>query len=208
MALNLGANFSQRWLATPAAVRQTLLDDLGRACDVLLPLTDTKAWIAHDQVAQQTAQMVIEQAYADLKAELIEAARLRKQLALNAKLDAKRAAQAAYAAAMFADEDAQIEQQNQELGKLQQYIQDDLQLYLARYRKNPKSNLVFGGRVRVVDQENLSALENLRLRLELEAESMILAKLTDFKAQLEHAAQEEIEYILKRHTSDSLNIAD
>ncbi|HFF5136832.1 TPA: hypothetical protein ACGDMP_002861, partial [Acinetobacter baumannii] len=42
-----------------------------------------------------------------------------------------------------------------------------------------------------------SELESVRVRLELEAESLIEQAVTVFRAKLHAAAQEEIEYILK-----------
>ena len=91
MTLNVGSDFKQRWLTAPQAVRQTFMDDLHRICEVLQPETQLHNWIAEDQRAQQQSQEKIEQAYADLKARLIEEARQRRQLALELKLEQQRA---------------------------------------------------------------------------------------------------------------------
>ena len=74
MALNVGQDFKKRWLNTPETVRQTYQEDLARICDLLLPQTQTQTWLHNEQTAQQRSQQRIEQAYADLKAELIEQA--------------------------------------------------------------------------------------------------------------------------------------
>lgn len=97
MALNVGPDFKQRWLNVPDAVRQAFIDDLSRVCDVLKPETGLHSWIEQDQRAQAVSTQRIEQAYADLKAQLIEEARIRKQQALEKSLADKRAAQEAYA---------------------------------------------------------------------------------------------------------------
>ena len=86
MALNVGPDFKQRWLKVPEAIRQTFIDDLGRVCDVLNPSTDIQQWLVNDQQQQQVSFDKIESAYADLKAQLIEDARIRKQLALEKAL--------------------------------------------------------------------------------------------------------------------------
>ena len=69
MALNVGQDFKKRWLDAPEAVRVTLLDELTRISDLLKPETDIHQWLDHDQRAMQIAQLNIEKAYADLKAE-------------------------------------------------------------------------------------------------------------------------------------------
>ena len=90
MALNVGQDFKKRWLNTPEAVRQTYQEDLARICDLLLPQTPIQTWVHHDEQAQRHSAQRIEKAYADLKAELIEQARIRKQLALEKALEEKR----------------------------------------------------------------------------------------------------------------------
>ena len=97
MTLNVGSDFKQRWLTAPQAVRQTFMDDLHRICEVLQPETQLHHWIAEDQRAQQQSHEKIEQAYAELKARLIEEARQRRQLALEKKLEQQRAEQAVQA---------------------------------------------------------------------------------------------------------------
>ena len=96
MALNVGQDFKKRWLNAPETVRQTYQDDLARICDLLLPQTVIETWTTQDQKSQQISLDKIDQAYADLKAELIEQARIRKQKALEQSLAEKREQQAQY----------------------------------------------------------------------------------------------------------------
>lgn len=49
----------------------------------------------------------------------------------------------------------------------------------------------------IKDEQIQSELESVRVRLELEAESMIEQAVTVFRAKLHAIAQDEIEYILK-----------
>jgi len=85
VALNVGQDFKKRWLNAPEAVRQTYQDDLARICDLLLPQTPIQTWTQHEENAQQRSQQRIDQAYADLKAELIEQARYIERLLLGDK---------------------------------------------------------------------------------------------------------------------------
>ncbi len=71
---------------------------MARICDLLEPQTPIQLWVLNDEKAQLESQKNIEQAYTDLKAELIEQARIRRQLALEKSLADKRAVEAAYAA--------------------------------------------------------------------------------------------------------------
>lgn len=200
MALNVGQDFKKRWLNTPETVRQTYQEDLARICDLLLPQTQIQTWIQLEEKAQLRSQQRIDQAYAHLKAELIEQARVRKQLALEKALAEKRAAQAAYAAQLQADELNQFEQQTENLVALRQHIDQEIAQHTERYQANPEQpsiDYAQGQRVRIDDQQILSELESVRVRLELEAESMIEQAVTVFRAKLHAIAQDEIEYILK-----------
>ena len=200
MALNVGQDFKKRWLNTPETVRQTYQEDLARICDLLLPQTQIQTWIQLEEKAQLRSQQRIDQAYAHLKAELIEQARVRKQLALEKALAEKRAAQAAYAAQLQADELNQFEQQTENLVALRQHIDQEIAQQTERYQANPEQpsiDYAQAQRVRIDDQQILSELESVRVRLELEAESMIEQAVTVFRAKLHAIAQDEIEYILK-----------
>jgi hypothetical protein len=200
VALNVGQDFKKRWLNTPEAVRQTYQEDLARICDLLLPQTQIQTWIQLEEKAQLRSQQRIDQAYANLKAELIEQARIRKQLALEKALEEKRATEAAYAAQLQADELNQFEQQTEDLVALRHHIDQEIAQQTERYQANPEQpsiDYAQGQRVQIDDQQILSELESVRVRLELEAESLIEQAVTVFRAKLHALAQDEIDYILK-----------
>ena len=199
MALNVGQDFKQRWLDVPEAVRQVFIDDLHRVCNVLKPETNIQKWLEKDKEAQQHSFEKIERAYVERKAQLIEEARIRKQLALEKSLANKRAEQAAYAQALQSDEARQFAEQTQTLAFIRQTLDHETHIYTARYHKNPEgSALNFSkGMLSIPDTAMLSELESVRLRLELEAETLIEQAVTVFRAKLHQASQEEIDYILK-----------
>ena len=199
MALNVGQDFKKRWLNTPETVRQTYQEDLARICDLLLPQTQIQTWVHHEEKAQLRSQQRIDQAYANLKAELIEQARVRKQLALEKALEEKRTAEAAYAAQLQADELNQFEQQTENLVALRHHIDQEIAQQTERYQANPEQpsiDYAQGQRVQIDDQQIRSELESVRVRLELEAESLIEQAVTVFRAKLHALAQDEIDYIL------------
>ena len=198
MALNVGSDFKQRWLNVPDAVRQTFIDDLGRICGVLQPDSDIQHWLETDQEQQQLSLQRIEAAYAQRKAQLIEEARIRRQQALERSLQEKRAAQQAYAEQLQQDERRRFAEQAQTLALIRQTVERDTLTYTSRYHKNPEgSPFNFAKGLTVPDHEMLSELESVRIRLELEAESQIEQAVAAFRAKLQAAAQEEIDYILK-----------
>lgn len=200
MALNVGQDFKKRWLNTPETVRQTYQEDLARICDLLSPQTQIQTWVHHEEKAQLRSQQRIDQAYANLKAELIEQARVRKQLALEKALEEKRTAEAAYAAQLQADELNQFEQQTENLVALRHHIDQEIAQQTERYQANPEQpsiDYAQGQRVQIDDQQIRSELESVRVRLELEAESLIEQAVTVFRAKLHALAQDEIDYILK-----------
>lgn len=198
MALNVGPDFKQRWLNVPEAVRQTFIDDLGRICDVLKPESSTQQWLEQDQKQQALSFQRIETAYAERKAQLIEEARIRKQQALERALEKKRAEQHAYAEQLKQDELRQYAEQTQTLALIRQTIDRDTLTYTSRYHKNPESSpFNFAKGLSVPDNQMLSELESVRVRLELEAETQIEQAVSAFRAKLQAAAQEEIDYILK-----------
>lgn len=198
MALNVGPDFKQRWLKVPEAIRQTFIDDLGRVCDVLNPSTDIQQWLINDQQQQQVSFDKIESAYADLKAQLIEDARIRKQLALEKALEEKREAEQAYAEQLRRDEELRFAAQTQALTMMQHNLDREVQHYAARYHKNPETGLAgLSQSLSVSKGQMLSELESVRVRLELEAETQIEMAVSDFRAKLKAAAQEEIDYILE-----------
>ena len=199
MALNVGQDFKQRWLNVPDAVRQTFIDDLYRVCNVLKPETNTQKWLEKDELAQKQSFEKMETAYAERKAQRIEDARLRRQHALEQSLANKRAAQKAFAESLQHDEVRQFIEQTQTLNFIRQNLERETQTYTARYHKNPEgSALNFAkGILSIQDNQILSELESVRLRLELEAETLIEQAVTVFRAKLHQASQEEIQYILE-----------
>ena len=190
MALNVGPDFKQRWLDVPEAVRQAFIDDLSRICDVLSPEANLEQWMKQDQYAQQQSLAQIEQAYAARKAELIEAARVRKQQALERALEQKRAEELAYAEQLKQDEERRFQEQIQALNQLNSNLAKETQEHMQRYSQNSALN------VYIADDSIRSELENVRLRLELEAETQIESALRSLRKQLQQAAKEEIEYLL------------
>lgn len=194
VALNVGQDFKQRWLEAPEAVRQAYLDDLHRIFDILKPEVQLQAWIERDKQEQQKSLQKIDIAYAELKARLIEEARIRHQQALEKKLEDKRAKEAAFAKQLQLDEEKKFAEQARELQIIRQDLVQETQSYTNRYEKNPK-NIAY--HLSVKDNEMLSELDSVRIRLELEAESLIEQAVTVFRAKLHTATQEEIEYILK-----------
>lgn len=198
MALNVGPDFKQRWLNVPDAVRQTFIDDLGRICEALQPDSDIQRWLEADQKQQQLSFQRIEAAYAARKAQLIEEARIRRQQALERSLQEKRAAQQAYAEQLQQDEQRRFAEQAQTLALIRQTVERDTLTYTSRYHKNPEgSPFNFAKGLTVPDHQMLSELESVRIRLELEAESQIEQAVAAFRAKLQAAAQEEIDYILE-----------
>ncbi|MGE8550594.1 MAG: hypothetical protein ACN6NN_06780, partial [Acinetobacter calcoaceticus] len=139
VALNVGQDFKKRWLNAPEAVRHTYQQDLARICDLLEPQTPIQLWVLNDEKAQLESQQKIEQAYADLKAELIEQARIRRQLALEKALADKRASEAAYAAELQADEIRKFNEQTETLHILRSHLEQEVAEQTARYQKNPET---------------------------------------------------------------------
>lgn len=199
MALNLGQDFKKRWLDTPETVRQTYLDDLNRICDLLTPESNIQTWIDNDKRAMQVAQLKVEQTYADLKAQLIEEARIRKQLALEQSLAEKRALQQKYNQQLLDDEVRQFQQQTVSLAALREDIQTETSAYTAHYTENPKTPATdyANNHFQIADHQIMSELDSVRLRLELEAETFIEQAVQNFRAKLKTASDEEIAYILE-----------
>jgi len=198
VALNVGPDFKQRWLNTPEAVRQTFIDDLSRICEVLKPETAVEEWLVRDQQLQKESERKIEAAYAQRKAELIEEARIRRQLALEKALAEKRAEEQAYAEQLRRDEERKFAEQTRKLAEMRHMLDTEVQDYAARYQKNPDQVLDFAkGRLNIDDAQILSELESLQLRLKLEAETVIEQTVNALREKLRAAAKEEIDYILK-----------
>ena len=202
MALDVGQDFKQRWLEVPNGVRQAFIDDLQRICGLLKPETNIQKWLEKDAQAQQQSYENIERAYVERKIQLIEAARLHRQRTLEQSLANKRAAQASYAEGLLLDEARQFAEQSQTLNLIRQNLQHETQTYTARYHQNPATSTInfAKGLISVSDNQMLSELDSVRLRLELEAEALIEQAVTLFRARLQQASQEEIDYVLSHST--------
>ncbi len=131
MALNVGPDFKQRWLKVPEAVRQTFIDDLGRVCDVLNPSTDIQQWLSQRPSNSKCPLTKLSLLMRDLKAQLIEDARIRKQLAFEKALEEKREAEQAYAEQLKRDEELRFAAQTQALTMMQHNLDREVQNYAA-----------------------------------------------------------------------------
>ncbi|WP_407411851.1 hypothetical protein [Acinetobacter sp.] len=204
MRLNVSQDFKQRWLATPTAVRQVYLDDLARICDLLQPEVDSQTWLEQDQHHTVESEQRIQQAYVDYQAELIAAKHLKQRLVLEQQLAAKRAVQAKQAAELEQQQHTAQQEQLQVLQVLRQQQNEALNTYVARYQKNPEHiYAAFNKAVHLPDTSMLSELESVRLRLELEAEAAIEAKVNELRRLLQAAAKEEINLALQNSAFSS-----
>ena len=204
MRLNVSQDFKQRWLATPTAVRQVYLDDLARICDLLQPEVDSQTWLEQDQHHTVESKQRIQQAYVDYQAELIAAKRLKQRLILERQLAEKRAIQAKQAAELEQQQHTAQQEQLQVLQVLRQQQNQALNTYVARYQKNPEHiYAAFNKAVHLPDTSMLSELESVRLRLELEAEAVIEAKVNELRRLLQAAAKEEINFVLQNSAFSS-----
>ena len=202
MALNVGENFEQRWLATPERVRQIYLDDLARISDLLNTDTDLKTWQTQEKKYQATFKEDIDQAYQDYKKELLEQARLRERKVLENRLLQKREQQAQAIAEMQQEEQQQFEQENEMLKALAQSLQQNTTEYapmvLSQIGQQPQtqelSNIVLN-----------QVLENVQVRLELEAENLIdqvQQAIKVFNQNMTQATQEEVELALVQQKAE------
>lgn len=199
VTLNVGQDFKKRWLNAPEIVRQTLLEDLTRIGELLKVETDLTHWLDHDLRSQQISQLKIEQAHIALKEQLIEAARQRKQHALEQSLISKRTAQQDYIQQLQQDEIEQFQQQQLTLQTIKEKIDADIMLYSSRFDQIQTPELDQGkSNERIATRHSEQEIANVRLRLELESEQIIQQALSALKMNLQQAAQEEINFILKQ----------
>lgn len=201
MALNVGHDFTQRWLQTPEVVRQTYMDDLARICTLLQADTDLDQWIEHDEKAQLRAQHVTQHAYEERKEQLREEARQRRQQALEDALATKRAHEQYSAMQLLEDEKNQYLQQTKWLIQQHDLLQQQTLAYSAKYHINPQLPTADYGNGRlfsVPDHQIQSELESVRLRLELEADLQIEKMVIEFRKKLQASAREEIRYLLDK----------
>lgn len=194
MSLNVGVDFKQRWAAAPETVRQIFLEDLNRICELLEPSSDIELWQKQDHNAEQMAKVRIQKAYAQLKAELIEQARIQKQKALEAALAQKRAEQAAFAAALQADEQQQFQAQTAVLQALASDLNAEVGVQMQRY--NASSLHTAAQQFNYQQALNPLPKHQLQQQLQLQADQLIEQAVTVFRAKLHHTAQREIERLL------------
>lgn len=195
----MGENFEQRWLATPERVRQIYLDDLARISDLLNTDTDLKTWQTQEKKHQATFKEDIDQAYQDYKKELLEQARLRERKVLEDRLFKKREQQAQAVIKMQQEEQQQFQQENEMLKALGQSLQQNTTEYapmvLSQIGQQPQTQELSNT---VLNQ----VLENVQVRLELEAESLIdqvQQAIKAFNQNMTQATQEEVELAIKNY---------
>lgn len=204
MVLNIGTDFKTRWLKAPVDVRQTYIDELNHVCDLLLLDTDFSTWQKDDEALQKESKTRIETAYANYKAELIEAARIRQQNALEQSIHLKRQQEQAFIDQIMADETHQQQQEKDTLYKLQQTLHQEYSQYTSQYKKvalatptpSTKSN-----KNKTLQPEIQQLIENIQIRLELEAEGLmqqIQQAVHQLSHQLQHAAEEELDIALQQ----------
>lgn len=204
MALNVGENFTQRWLATPEAVRQTFCDELNHICDLLDSTEHISKWQYQDAVLQQKNKKVIERAYAELEQQILaEQARLaeerkrQRQAELEQALAEKRALEAKQVAELEAQEQQQAQHQDAYLQQLAQELhQQSTSSNLDSLRKFNTQDVKQFNSIQHHDAPPTAEHQDLRTRLELEAEFYIEQTLQQLKTKLQAAAQEEIAMIM------------
>ena len=204
MALNVGENFTQRWLATPEAVRQTFCDELNHICDLLDSTEHISKWQYQDAVLQQKNKKVIERAYAELEQQILaEQARLaeerkrQRQAELEHALAEKRALEAKQVAELEAQEQQQAQHQDAYLQQLAQELhQQSTSSNLDSLRKFNTQDVKQFNSIQHHDAPPTAEHQDLRTRLELEAEFYIEQTLQQLKTKLQAAAQEEIAMIM------------
>lgn len=212
MALNVGDNFKQRWLATPETVRQTYCDELKFICALLEPDTQINKWQHQEVLLQQRNRHMIDQAYSQLKQEILtEQARLaeerkrQRQAALEQALADKRAQQQAEIAAIEAQDRVKEQQQNEYLQQfakdLQQQVTHQTTVQIAKFDVTQVKQFNQDKQNSSATVEQLASspqVDDLKTRLELEAEYYIEQTLQQLREKLKAAAQEEIEIILQQ----------
>ncbi|MCH4247851.1 MAG: hypothetical protein LKF82_08440 [Acinetobacter populi] len=212
MALNVGENFKQRWLATPESVRQTYCDELKFICALLEPDTQIAKWQHQEVLLQQRNRHRIDQAYSQLKQEILaEQARLaeerkrQRQAALEQALADKRAQQQAEIAAIEAQDRLKEQQQTEYLQQfakdLQQQVMHQTAVQIARFDVTQVKQFNHNDQNSSTPVDKFSSspqADDLKTRLELEAEYYIEQTLQQLREKLKAAAQEEIEIILQQ----------
>ncbi|KAA8733154.1 hypothetical protein F4V57_07955 [Acinetobacter qingfengensis] len=231
MALNIGDNFKQRWLATPEAIRHSYCDELRHICALLEPETQLQKWQYQEAVLQQRQRQITEQAYQQLKKQILaEQARLaeerkrQRQAELEQILAEKRAEQQAELLKLEQQEQLKLKEQDAYLKQLAQELQQQSlainQQPIAKFDVNQvkqfnvvseqstgkylattihdcnNSQIATAIAATDLSPSTSSLNDDLKIRLELEAEYYIEQTLLHLREKLQAAAREEIEIIL------------
>lgn len=185
-ALENTPDLQQRWANIPHTIRQIYLNDFTRIAQLLEQNTSLEEWLANEQHAKQQSALHIEQNYLQIKEELQTRQKELTQVILEQRLQQKRDEEKQRIAQLQQNEQQAKIQQTQALAQLNQKIQQETLEYAERYHKNiPLSAL-----------DNTESNENLRLRLELEAEKFINETVQQLRKQLREVAKEEIDLIV------------
>lgn len=205
MALDIGEDFKTRWLNTPQAARQTYIDDLSRICELLTPESDIDEWKASDELAQTTSEQKIQHAYEVLKAQMIEDASCREQKRLEDKIFKQRKAEDEYLKNLQLDERLQEQSQVEQLKSLQNKLNTETKSYSSRYQKQSfasASSQTSDKALKLNHVQLQQVIENIQLRLELEAEGLIehiQKSVESFNQNLQQAAEEEVKILLEEN---------
>ena len=193
----MGENFEQRWLSTPERVRQLYLDELARTSELLVAETDLKSWQTQEKKYQATFKDDVDQAYQDYKIELLEQARLRERKILEDQLAQKRQQQAQDIAKLIQEDEQHYQAETQNLQALAQSLQQNKEyspIVLSQIGQPPQTQEIPNTVLHQV-------LENVQVRLELEAETLIEQvqnAITAFNQNMTQATKEEVELALEQ----------
>lgn len=182
-------DFQQRWHNTPMIIRQVYQNDLARIEQLFDLDTEFTEWKEQEKDARQYSQQLIEQSYQEIIADLTQRNQELTQLILEKRLNQKRAEEQAHLEALEQEEQQRIVQQDKQLLVLNQKLQNEREAYVDRYLPNMPHTTYL---------TEVSQQEDLRLRLEMEAELLIQATVQQFRQQLRQIAKEEIDYLLKQ----------
>lgn len=200
MALQIGQDFEQRWLNTPVAARQTYIDDLTRICNLLSEDVQLDEWQAQESEAQTQATEQIKQAYQDLAAQIREDARLKHRKHIELRLAQKRQKQQDFMASLEQQFQKNAQEQQHLLFNTAQQLKQNAQDYIAQKPARPLTAITTDTQSAALSQPAVQqALENVQVRLELEAEELIAhiqQSIQAFNSNLQKAAEEEVELIL------------
>lgn len=189
MTLNVGEQFTTRWLNTPDVVRKTYISDLERICHLLQPNTQLDEWQQYDEQAQQQSQKCIEDTYAALKAARLEKAKQQQQLELEQALVQQRQQEKEQQLAFTTHEHEQRQQRIQSLKQLRteliQHASTEANRGIASHKASNK--------------KEQQAIESMNILLELEAEELankLKQVVSEFTQNLHQATQDEIKLSL------------